>query len=88
MFYNTALYPGVVPSGATADTGPCTTAGKKVTLSCGALIYHELESGYNVQEWINGNGGQVPSVVQHANYGQPYLYQLGRSIRFNLRYTF
>lgn len=88
MSYNTALYPGVVPSGATADTGPCTTAGKKVTLSCGALIYHELESGYNVQEWINGNGGQVPSVVQHANYGQPYLYQLGRSIRFNLRYTF
>ena len=58
------------------------------TLYSGAALYQELETGYNPQEWINGNDGAVPAVVQHGNYGKPYLFQLGRSLRFNLRYTF
>jgi hypothetical protein len=99
MNFNTPLYPGAVPAGATASSGPCwgtsvtnpnapANAGQAVNLACGALVYQELESGYNVQQWINGNNGQVPAVVQHGNYGKPYLFQSGRSLRFNLRYTF
>jgi outer membrane receptor protein involved in Fe transport len=76
LFYATPLYPGVGSNGA------------PITLASGAALYQELESGYNVQTWINGNGGQVPAVVQHGNYGRPYLYQLGRQLRFGLRYTF
>jgi hypothetical protein len=57
-------------------------------LYSGAALYQELESGYNVQQWINGNGGQVPNMIKNSQYGQPYLYQLGRSLRFALRYTF
>lgn len=58
------------------------------SLYSGAATYKELETGYNPQEWINGNGGLVPAVVQHGNYGKPYLFQAGRQLRFGLRYTF
>src|SRR6202034_3575590 len=99
MNFNTPLYPGVVPANATAATGPCygaasatnpapAAAGQAVNLACGALVYQELESGYNVQQWINGNNGQVPAMVQHGEYGKPYLFQPGRSLRFNLRFSF
>lgn len=99
MFYNTPLFPGVVPATATAASGPCygsaTTnptgpalAGQAVNFACGALIYQELEEGYNVQQWINGAAGTGTAMVQHGNYGKPYLFQAGRSLRFNLRYTF
>ena len=54
----------------------------------GAAIYQELESGYNPQTWINGNSGAVKAVVQNGNYGKPSLFQIGRQLRFNLRYTF
>jgi hypothetical protein len=57
-------------------------------LYSGAALYQELETGYNPQTWINGNGGQVPRVYKNSQYGQPYLYQLARSIRLQLRYTF
>ena len=57
-------------------------------LYSGAALYQELESPYNVQEWINGNDGTVPNVVLHSQYGQPYLYQLGRNLRLGARYTF
>jgi len=57
-------------------------------LYSGAPLYQELESGYNPQTWINGNGGQVPRVIMNSQYGQPYLYQLARNIRLQLRYTF
>jgi hypothetical protein len=76
LYYATPLYPGVNSSGA------------PINLGSGAALYQELESGYNVQQWINGNGGQVPAVSGMSEYGKPYLYQPGRSVRFSLRYTF
>jgi len=57
-------------------------------LASGAALYQELEGGYNVQTWINGNNGAVPGVIKNSQYGQPYLYQLARNIHFALRYTF
>jgi hypothetical protein len=57
-------------------------------LASGAGLYKELESGYNVQQWINGNNGAVSSVIKNSQYGQPYLFQQARSIRLALRYTF
>lgn len=77
LYYATPLYPGV-------DS----TTGKPVTLASGAELYQELETGYNVQQWINGNGGQVPAVNASGWYGQPYLHQPGRTLRFSLRYSF
>ena len=74
--FSTPLYPGIDPGG------------NPVNLASGAALYQILESGYNVQQWINGNAGAVPKVIQSSWYGKPYLYQLGRSIRFTLRYTF
>ncbi len=74
--FATPLYPGVDGSG------------NPINLASGALLYQTLESPYNVQEWINGNGGQVPRVYKNSQYGQPYLYQNGRSIRLGIRYTF
>ena len=76
LYYATPLFPGVDSSG------------NAITLASGAALYQELESGYNVQQWINGNGGQVPAVKASGWYGQPYLHQPGRTIRFTLRYTF
>ncbi|MFI5058499.1 MAG: carboxypeptidase regulatory-like domain-containing protein [Candidatus Acidiferrales bacterium] len=57
-------------------------------LSSGAALYQTLESGYNPQTWINGNGGAVSRVIKSSWYGQPFLYQNARSIRFTMRYTF
>jgi hypothetical protein len=76
LYYATPLYPGV------------SSSGSPITLASGAALYQELESGYNVQQWINGNGGQVPAVAASGWYGQPYLHQAGRTLRFSLRYTF
>jgi len=57
-------------------------------LASGAALYKELESGYNVQTWINGNGNPDNKVVENSQYGHPYLFQLGRNIHFGLRYIF
>jgi hypothetical protein len=57
-------------------------------LSSGAALYSELESGYDVPTWINGNNGAVDGVVKSSWYGKPYLYQNGRSIRMGVHYTF
>ncbi len=57
-------------------------------LGSGAAFYQELETGYNPQTWINGNGGAVGNVVLNSQYGHPYLFQLGRSIRLGVHYTF
>jgi hypothetical protein len=54
----------------------------------GAATYQALESGYNPQQWINGNGGAVSPVIKSSWYGRPFLYQNARSIRFDLKYTF
>jgi outer membrane receptor protein involved in Fe transport len=57
-------------------------------LYSGAAFYQEVESGYNVQQFLNTNGGGNPNVIGSGQYGQPYLFQLGRQVRFALRYTF
>jgi len=58
------------------------------TLGSGAALYQELESGYNPQTFINGGGGAAAPVAGMSEYGKPYLHQIGRSLRFGLRYTF
>ena len=58
------------------------------TLGSGAALYQELEGGYNPQTFINGNGGQVAPVILNSQYGKPTLYQIARSLRFELKYTF
>jgi len=59
-----------------------------ISLGAGAAAYQVFETGYNVQQWINGNGGAVSRVIQSGWYGQPFTYQLPRGIRFELHYTF
>jgi hypothetical protein len=59
-----------------------------------ATSYQTFESGYNPQTWINGNsncpacGGAALPVTKSAWYGQPFTYQLPRTMRFGLTYTF
>jgi len=74
--FATPLYPGLDSSG------------NPINLGDGAQLYQKLESGYNVQQWINGNNGAVPNVIKNSQYGQPYLFQLGRNIRLGVHYTF
>lgn len=52
-------------------------------LYSGAAAYAAVESAYDPQTLINADG-----VVKNSQYGQPYLYQQPRSIRFGLRFTF
>jgi len=49
----------------------------------GAPFYQAAESGYNVQSLLTADG-----VIQNSQYGQPYLYQNGRTVRFAVHYTF
>ena len=59
-----------------------------------ATSYQTFESGYNVQQWINGSsncpacGGTALPVTKSSQYGQPFTYQLPRSMRFGVTYTF
>ena len=58
-----------------------------------ATSYQTFESGYNVQSWINGApcaacGGSAPAVTKSAQYGQPLTYQLPRTMRFGVSYSF
>ncbi len=62
--------------------------GQPVSLFAGAGAYQVLESGYNPQQWINGNGGLVPRMIKSSWYGMPQQYQLLRRIRFEVTYTF
>jgi carboxypeptidase family protein len=71
-----------------------------VGLGAGAATYQALESGYDPKTWINGVPGSplgcttacttpaIPGVIKNSWYGQPFLFQNARSIRFALRYTF
>jgi hypothetical protein len=72
-----------------------------VGLGAGAATYQTLETGYDPQTWINGVPGvpagckgaacttaPIPNVIKNSWYGQPFLFQNARSIRFTLRYTF
>ena len=49
----------------------------------GAAAYNAYEHPYNVQQLATSQ-----AVVGNSTYNQPYLYQLGRQLRFSLRYTF
>jgi hypothetical protein len=51
----------------------------------GAAAYHTFETGYSVQNYLNS---QSNPVVLSSWYGQPYSYQLGRTIRLKVRFTF
>jgi len=71
-----------------------------VGLGAGAATYQALELGYNPKTWINGVPGSpagcttacttppIPGVIKDSWYGQPFLFQNARTIRFGLRYTF
>jgi hypothetical protein len=77
--FTTPLWPG---ASATCPNGIISTA-------CGALLYQTVETGgYKVQQQINGNGGTVPAVTKSSWYGMPFQYQVGRSIRLGVRYSF
>jgi len=49
----------------------------------GAPAYQAFESGYNVQSLMTTDG-----TIGNSTYGQPYLFQLGRQVRFALKYSF
>ena len=55
------------------------------TLASGASLYQELETGYNPQTWINAAGS---ANIKNSQYGKPYLFQNGRTIRLAVRFTF
>jgi hypothetical protein len=83
-YHETGLYPGVAAPG--NSTGQ--PAGSPINVYSGAALYQEVETGYNPQQWINGNGGQVPRVIQNSLYGKANLFQYGRTIRLAARFTF
>jgi outer membrane receptor protein involved in Fe transport len=53
-----------------------------------ASSYKTFESGYNVQQFINGNNGAVAPITKSTWYGQPLTFQLPRTMRFGVTYTF
>ena len=75
-YFNSPLYPAA---------GGAFGAG---ALGSGASAYQIFETGYNVQQWINGNSGASSRVIQSGWYGQPFTFQLPRGIRFMVQYTF
>ena len=54
-------------------------------LTGGAANYQAFESGYDPQSLINDPNN---AVVKNSQYGQPLLYQSGRSIRLAMRFSF
>ena len=59
-----------------------------VGLYAGAQTYKTLETGYNVNQFINGDAASgAPAVIKNSQYGQPMLFQNARSMRFMLRFT-
>jgi hypothetical protein len=75
IFFSTALTPGNVLADATS--------------------YKSFESGYNVQSWINGGicavcsaAGTAAPITKSSQSGMPFTYQLPRTMRFGVTYTF
>ncbi len=54
-----------------------------LSIAHGAASYLAYESGYDVQTVLNAR-----PIVKNSQYGQPYLYQNGRSLRLGVRFTF
>jgi len=67
---------------------PLMANGQPVTLFSGAGLYQTLESGYNPQQFVNGDGGLTSRVIKSSWYGQPEQYQLLRNIRLGVTFTF
>jgi len=60
-----------------------------VSIFSGAPWYQQVETGYNPQQWINGNAGLgVPAVTLNSHYGSPNLWQLSRNIRLGVQFAF
>jgi hypothetical protein len=83
-----AYYQGINSQNAASALFPGLIGGAPVNLASGAPLYHILESGYNPQQWINGNGGLVPRVIQSSQYGLPQQYQNLRTMRMTVSFTF
>jgi hypothetical protein len=56
----------------------------------GPAGYAAFESPYNWQSLLNSVGGNSLTGIQTINsqYGQPYIYQLARTLRLNVKFTF
>ena len=54
-----------------------------LSIAGGASSYLAYESGYNPQTLLNAR-----PIVKNSQYGQPYLFQNGRSLRLGVHYTF
>ncbi len=83
-----AYYQGFNSQNSASALFPGLVGGAPVNLASGAALYQTLESGYNPQQWINGNGGQVPRVIQSSWYGQPQQYQQLRTMRLSISFSF
>lgn len=57
-----------------------------VSLASGAALYQTLMGGYNPQAWVSSGGS--PLVVKSSWYGQPQQYQLLRTMRLGVSFTF
>ncbi len=76
--FGTALYPGAAT---VPPAGPGLPPG--YNLNQGAIGYQAAETGYNIQNDLNPSG-----VIVNSEYGKPVLFQLPRTIRFKVSYTF
>jgi hypothetical protein len=63
--------------------GPC-------TLFNGPAFYQAAESAYNWQSLLSTMGGNTLTGIGTINsqYGQPYIYQLARTLRLAVKFTF
>jgi len=62
-----------------------------INFGAGADLYKVLEGGYTPQQWINGGTGTYGPAAANITSswnGKPFLYQIGRSMRFAVRFTF
>jgi len=69
---------------------PSAACGGPCTLFNGPAFYLAAESPYNWQSLLNTMGGNTLTGVATINsqYGQPYIYQLARTLRVGLKFTF
>lgn len=51
----------------------------------GAAAYQAFESGYSIPQFINGPANPV---TLSSQYGQPFTYQIGRTLRLMVRFAF
>jgi len=59
--------------------------GQPTTMADGASLYQTLETGYNVNSLVNSPNSPV---IVNSQYGKPNLWQLPRTLRFAVDYTF